>query len=240
MWPSTTKYFSPFFSYTPPPGSYVAGRVQYLTYLLRRCGRQVKAQIVGGVLRVGDEDRPVVRVDHPAVVSGHVLLELGLVEVAGILAQSLGDLVVDDVHPPDRVDADHRWQRHHPHVRLGGHDLRHDLAYLIVHQREPAPAGCGAVGLKRALGGLERGHWASSFGTSRLSADRIPANRLLAASMPSSKRGGLASGCDHSGCSVRPAAIARGVHTDSHSRRILLLWSANSRSLVSSSNIACV
>src|SRR5215472_9669263 len=234
MWPSTTKYFSPFFSYTlpsahygaplrhrlssslvprssvqaaprpsarPASGSYVAGRVQCLTYLLRRCGRQVKAQIVGGVLRVGDEDSPVVGVDHPAVVRGHVLLELGLVEVAGILAEGLGDLVVDDVHPPDRVDADHRWQRHHPHVRLGGHHLRHDLAYLVVHQREPAPAGCGAVGLERALGGLERGHWASSFGTSRLSADRIPANRLLAASRPSSKRGGLASGCDHSGWS---------------------------------------
>src|SRR5258708_31524259 len=236
MWPSTTKYFSPFFWYTMPP----CRPIRCSPTSLRRSGRQVRAEIVRGVLGVGDEDCPVVGVDHPAVVRGHVLLEFRLVEIAGILAQGLGDLVVDDLHPPGRVDADHRWQRHHPHVRLGGHDLRYDLAYLVVHQREAAPAGRGAVGLERALGGLERGHWASSFVASRLSAVTIPVKRLLAASRPSSKRGGLASGCDHTGWSVRAAEIARGTQVASHRCMIALLWSANSRSSVSSSNMAVV
>src|SRR5258708_16020980 len=203
MWPSPAKYFSPFFWYTMPP----CRPSQCSPTSLRRSGRQVKAEIVRGVLRVGDEDCPVVGVDHPAVVRGHVFLELRLIEIAGILAQGLGDLVVDDLHTPGRVDADHRWQRHHPHVRLGGHDLRYDLAYLAVHHGQPASAGCGVVRLERALGGLEPRYWASSFGTSGLSADRIPANRLLAASRPSSKRGGLASGCAHSGWGVRAPEI---------------------------------
>src|SRR5258708_4256263 len=238
MWPSTTKYFSPFFSYTLSPDVLAESRASPTS--LRRCGREVKAEIVRGVLRVGDEDSPVVGVDHPAVVGGHVLLELGLVERAGLLTQGLGDLVVDDLHGPDRVDADHRWQRHHPHVRLGGHDLRYDLAYLIVHQREAAPAGRGAVGLERALGGLECGHWDSSFGASRLSAVTIPVKRLLAASRPSSKRGGLASGCDHTGWSVRAAEIARGTQVASHCCMIALLWSANSPSSVRTPNLAAV
>src|SRR4051812_48379977 len=72
MWLSTTKYFSPFFSYTTTP-------------LLGN--GQVEPKVFGGVLGIGDQDRPVVGVDHAAVVRRHVLLELGLVEVARLLAQ---------------------------------------------------------------------------------------------------------------------------------------------------------
>ena len=169
------------------------------------CG-QVEAEVLGRVLGIGEQDRPVVGVDHPAVVRRHVLLELGLVEVAGLLAERLGDLVVDDVHPADRVDPDHRRQRRHGHVVLVTHHLGDDRADLVVHQREAAPVGRGAVGLERALVDcLERGHCANSFGSSRPSEARMPLNRLLTRSRPSSNRGGFASGCDHSGCSVRAA-----------------------------------
>src|SRR6266487_4370888 len=157
---------------------------------------------------------------------GHVLLELRLVEEAGLLAE--------------RVDPDHGWQRRHRHVGLGAHDLRHHLADLIVHEGETTPVGRGVIGLERAFRRRERGHCANSFGVSRLRSARMPLNRCLAASRPSSKRGGFASGCDHSGCSVLAAVIARGTQADSHCWRSALLWSANSRSLVSSSNIAMV
>src|SRR6266704_1672210 len=103
MWLSTTKYFSPSFSYTVPP----CWRIRPAPTWLRRCGRQVKAQILRGILRVGEEQRPVVQVDHPAVVRRHVLLELGGVEEAGFLAESLGDLVVVDLHVPGAVHAHH-------------------------------------------------------------------------------------------------------------------------------------
>src|SRR5215813_1641262 len=237
MWPSTTKYFSPFFSYTVSPPCQAVSRP---AASLRRHRLEVEAEVVRGVLRVGEHDRPVVGVDHPAVVGGHVLLELGLVERAGLLAQRLGDLVVDDLHPADRVDPDHGRQVRHLHVGLRPHDHGDHRAYLVVHQGEAAPVGRGAVGLERALRRLERGHCANSFGTSRLSAVTIPVKRLLAASRPSSNRGGLASGCDHSGCIVRAAARARGTQVASQSAMIALLWSANSRSSVSSSNMAVV
>src|SRR5260370_16700368 len=116
MWPSTTKYFSPFFSYTLSPDVLAESRASPTS--LRRCGREVKAEIVRGVLRVGDEDSPVVGVDHPAVVGGHVLLELGLVERAGLLTQVLADLFVDTLHAPHPVDADPLCHRLHPHSRL--------------------------------------------------------------------------------------------------------------------------
>src|SRR5580693_4625496 len=102
MWLSTTKYFSPFFSYTMSPEWTDAGwgRTEcFRRVLLRR--HQVEADVFGGVLRVGEHDGPVVLMDHPAVVGGHVLLELGRVEEAGLLAERLGYLVVDDVHPAD-------------------------------------------------------------------------------------------------------------------------------------------
>src|SRR3954451_13778551 len=107
MWLSTMKYFSPSFSYKALPP----------------LGLQVEADELGGVLRIGEHDRAVVLVDHAAVVGGHVLLELGRVEVPGLLAERLGHLVVDDVHPAGRVDPDHRGQGSDPYVRLSTHDL---------------------------------------------------------------------------------------------------------------------
>ena len=92
------KYFSPSFSYTVPPqlGLVVADPL---------VGCEVESDVLGGVLGVGEHDRPVVLVDHPAVVRGHVLLELGGVEEAFLLAEGFGDLVVDEYHPATGVDA---------------------------------------------------------------------------------------------------------------------------------------
>src|SRR5262249_24489205 len=115
-----------------------------------------------------------------------------------------------------------------------GHELGHDGSDLVVHQREPGPARGRVVGLVRALGVLERGHWPSSFGVSRLRSETMPLKRLLAASSPSSKRGGLCSGWDHSGCSARAAASDRPVQVASQPFSRALLWSTNSRSAVSS------
>src|SRR5258708_27359238 len=123
MWPSTTKYFSPFFSYTLSPDVLAESRAPPTS--LRRCGREVKAEIVRGLLRVGEHDRPVVGVDHPAVVGGHVLLQLGLVERPGLLAHCLRDLVADGLHGPYRVDPGHGRQLRHPHVALRAHDRAH-------------------------------------------------------------------------------------------------------------------
>src|SRR5580693_7953134 len=132
MCESTMKYFSPSFSYKA-----FASLIGFpdLLWLIRTaarapasararagvsgsggCGREVEADVVGRVLRVGEHDGPVVLVDHPAVVRRHVLLELGRVEEAGLLAERLGDLVVDDVHPADGVDADHGRKCPHGHV----------------------------------------------------------------------------------------------------------------------------
>jgi len=66
------------------------------------------------------------------------------------------------------------------------------------------------------------------------------AKRVLAASRPSSNRPGLASGCDHSGCRVRAAEMARGTQVDIHCMISSRFWSANSRSLVSRWNIGTV
>ena len=77
-------------------------------------------------------------------------------------------------------------------------------------------------------------------GTSRCSSVRMPANRFLAASRLSSNRGGLTSVCDHSGCSLRAASMALGTHFASQPLMVALLWSANSRSVVSRPNIAVV
>src|SRR5690348_6757322 len=98
MWPSTTKYFSPFFSYTVSPPCQVSSRpvARSGAAPLRGGGGEVEAEVFRGVLRIGEHDRPVVLVDHPAVVRGHAFLELGGVEVAGLLTQGFGNVVVDD------------------------------------------------------------------------------------------------------------------------------------------------
>src|ERR1700761_8601776 len=232
MCESTMKYFSPSFSYkakrllTEFPD--LCGLIRTVARAPGRnspgrgrgdgsggCGGEVEADVLGRVLRVGEHDGPVVEVDHAAVVGRHVLLELGRVEEAWLLAEGLGDLVVDDVHPADRVDADHGRHCPHGHVRLGPHDLGDDGADLVVHQREAALVGGGVVRLERRLGGLEpwRGHSASSFGTSRCRSVTMPENRLLTASRLSSNLGGFMSVCDHRGCSLRAASMARGTQS---------------------------
>src|SRR5262249_4590436 len=119
-------------------------------------------------------------------------------------------------------------------------DLRDHRADLVVHQRDAALVRRGRVGLERALRGLERGHSASSFGVSRPRVCRMSANLALARSSPSSNRGGLASGCDHSGCRVRTASRHCATQLLSQPSMMDLLCPANSLSLVSSSNMATV
>src|SRR5580698_7318897 len=109
------KYFSPSFSYMIPPGPGSDVRRQG-TYDKKPCDRgpggrcyqqnrlahgpqgltggEVEPDVLGRVLGVREHDRPVVLVDHAAVVGRHVLLELGRVEEAGFFAEGLGDLVV--------------------------------------------------------------------------------------------------------------------------------------------------
>src|ERR1700751_4418872 len=264
MCESTMKYFSPFFSYKAQrlltersrslcrsvPGDARPALTGFSSLLFARqqcsgsarSGGQIEAGVLGPLLRVGEHDGAVVEVDHAAVVGRHVLLELGRVEEAGLLAEGLGDLVVDDVHPPDGVDPHHGWQGGHGHVRLGRHDRGDHFADLVVHQREAAPARRGVVRLERGRCGLELlcGHWASSFGTSRCRSVTMPENRLLAASRPSSNLGGFMSVCDHSGCSLRAASMARDTQSVRQPRMMVLFWSANSRAVVSRPNIAVV
>src|SRR5882757_661131 len=226
--PSTTKYFTPSLTYTlPPTGSSGAGH-------------EIEVEVFGGVLGIGEHDGPVVLVDHAPVVGGHALLELGRVEPTLFLAGGLVDLAVHEVHAADRVDPDHRVQRQHGDVALGGHHLGHDRADLVVHQGEAAHVGRGVVLLVRALGRLEHSHWPSSFGGVSSRSDRIALNRLLARSRPSSKRGGLASGCDHSGCSVRAAWMQRGTQVSSHCCISLRFSAPNCLSVTSRWNIGLV
>src|SRR6266511_574898 len=85
---STMKYFSPFFSYmtsslvfrligmSSGPGAACPGPERRVV-LVRG---QVEADVLGGVLGAGEQDRLVVEVDHPAVVGGADLLEDRAVE----------------------------------------------------------------------------------------------------------------------------------------------------------------
>src|SRR6185312_444408 len=202
--------------------------------LLGDLGREHVADELGRFLEVAEHDGPVVHVDHLAVVRGHVLLELRRVVEAGLLAEGLGDVVVDEVHPADAVDADHRRQVGDGDVVLAVHDLGNDDPDLVVHQRHACLAGRGVVSLVGAFGRLEGpGHLISSSGVWSPRSDTIPAKRLLARSRESSKRGGLASGWLQSGCSARAASRHSGTQSESHPCISCLLWSANSLSDVS-------
>src|ERR1043165_4764248 len=103
MCESTMKYFSPLCSYKAPPWDNRSKRKTAISVRTRaapgclerrsrarssplRPGGQVEAEVVGRVFRVGEHDRLVVEVDHPAVVRRHVLLELGRVEVPRLIA----------------------------------------------------------------------------------------------------------------------------------------------------------
>src|SRR4029453_12059478 len=241
MWVSTTKYFSPFFSYI----CFLLSSVCPARFDRLALGggprRQIESEEVRRVFGIGEHDRPVVLVDHAAVVGRHVLLELVGVECA-LLAEGFVNLGVDDVHTIRRIDSDHRGEVHHGDVRLGLHHLCDNGPHLVVHQGESAPVRCGVVGLEWARDRCFQvgGHRVNSFGSPRPSWDSMPLNRDLALSRPPSKRGGLHSGWDHSGWSVRAAEMARGTQAWSHWSRRALLWSANSRSFVSSANMGMV
>src|SRR6266536_4463570 len=111
---STMKYFSPFFSYmtsslvfrligmSSGPGAAVPRTGAAWVVLVRG---QVEADVLGGVLGTGEQDRLVVEVDHPAVVGGADLLEDRAVELR---AERVGQLGVVEVEQADAVDADHR------------------------------------------------------------------------------------------------------------------------------------
>src|SRR3954453_4741412 len=194
--------------------------------------REVESQVLGGVLGVGEHDRPVVLVHHPPVVGGHALLEVGRGERARLLAEGLGEFVVDEVGPGFGVHADHRRQVRDGHACLVLHDVGDHVTDLVVHQGDAGTVGRGLVDrAERARCG--GGHWASSFGVSRPRSVRIPANRFLACSSESSKRGGRWSGVDQSGCIVRAAARTRGTQAESQPSMSCRLWSANSRSCTS-------
>src|SRR3954451_10634860 len=82
---------------------------------------EVEADVLGGVLGIGEHDRAVVLVDHAAVVGRHALLEVGGAERPLLLAERLGELVVEEVHPGVGVDADHRRQVGHRDAGLVAH-----------------------------------------------------------------------------------------------------------------------
>src|SRR5215212_10187258 len=82
----------------PPAGRGCAGPAARDRGSAGRGGQaEVEAEVLGRVLGVGEHDRPVVLVDHPAVVGRHALLEVGRGERPGLLAECLGQLVVDEV-----------------------------------------------------------------------------------------------------------------------------------------------
>src|SRR5882757_4239615 len=94
MCESTMKYCSPSFSYMVP-----SPRLE---------GLEVEAEVLGRVLRIGEEQDAVVEYDHAAVVRRHDLLEVVLAEL--VPAQGLGDLGEVEIDLAFAVDADHRRQ----------------------------------------------------------------------------------------------------------------------------------
>src|SRR3981081_2257860 len=93
IWPSTMKYRSPSFSYTAD--SLLSDRLK------------IEAEVVGGVLRVGEEQRPVVEIDHAPVVGGHDFLEIGLGEFAFPVAERLTELIEVELDGSPGIDPDH-------------------------------------------------------------------------------------------------------------------------------------
>ncbi len=87
---------------------------------------------------------------------------------------------------------------------------------------------------------FERGHWVSSFGSLQAELGEDAAEAALGTVQPVLESRRLGVGLRPQRLQLRAAAIARGTQVDSQPCMIALLWSANSRSLVSSSNIALV
>src|SRR4051795_5091491 len=127
-WLSKMKYFSPSDSYMQ---------------LLLLNGLEVEVDVLGRVLRVGEQQHAIVEHNHTPVVRAHDLLEVVVAEV--LPAERLRDLLVVEVDPVDAVDADHRRQLGDDDVLLALHHRSDHVADLVVHQRHARPVRRGAV-----------------------------------------------------------------------------------------------
>src|SRR3984893_9768416 len=92
---------------------------------------EIEAEVLGRVLRVREEEDPVVQHHHAAVVRGHHLLEVVSAELP---AEGLAKLVEVEVDLADAVDADHRGELADRDPLLAGHDVGDGVAALVVHQ----------------------------------------------------------------------------------------------------------
>src|SRR3954453_11403411 len=162
--PSTTKYWRPSFSYMH-------------RLLLDRL--EVEVDVLGCVLRVGEQQHAIVEHNHTPVVGAHDLLEVVVAEV--LPAQRLRDLLVVEVDLVDAVDADHRRQLGDDDVLLVAHDVGDDVADLVVHQRHARLVGGRVVR-------SELGHAATSVGAPRPSAPVTSVKRPRERSKESSNR----------------------------------------------------
>src|SRR3954453_24138331 len=97
--PSTTKYWRPSFSY-----------MQLL--LLDRL--EVEVDVLGCVLRVGEQQHAIVEHHHTPVVGAHDLLEVVVAEV--VPAERFRDLLVVEVDLVHAVNTDHGRQLRDGHI----------------------------------------------------------------------------------------------------------------------------
>src|SRR5215210_1831372 len=194
VWPSTMKYCSPSFSYIGVPSP---------RWLLHRL--EVEADVLGGVLRVGEQQHSVVEDDHTPIVGAHDLLEVIVAEV--VPAQRLRDLLVVEVDLVRAVDPDHRRQVGDRDALLGAHDVCDDVADLVVHQRDARHVR------RAAIRGTEATHALTSFGVSSPISSAMTCRRPRERSRESSKRTTFSETCDQMGWSWRAALIAAGAHS---------------------------
>src|SRR5579875_567597 len=215
-WLSTMKYFSPLCSYI--------GELPLAHRL------EVEADVLSRVLGIGEHDDPVVEDDHAPVVGRHDLLEVVVAEI--IPPECLGALCIVDLELADPIDANHRWHLLDGDVLLAAHDLGHDVADLVVHERDARAVGGGPVDGEATVGGAHRSR---SF-PSRLSSPSTSAKRARECSSDCSNRITFSPGCDQIGCSARPAAMERGVHSLSHPCIVARFCSPNVSSWASMPN----
>src|SRR3954454_14074688 len=185
------KYFSPLDSYMQ---------------LLLLNGLEVEVDVLGCVLRVGEQQHAIVEHNHTPVVGAHDLLEVVVAEV--LPAQCLSDLLVVEVDLVDAVDADHRRQLGDDDVLLAPHHRGDDVADLVVHQGHARLVGGRAVR-------SELGHAATSVGASRPSAPVTSVKRPRERSKESSKRTTFSDSWYQMGCRWRAGSTARGVYSSS-------------------------
>src|SRR5258708_15624148 len=222
---STMKYFSPFFSYMMC--SVIGGLGSEVD------GLQVEADVLRRVLGVGEQHGVVVEVHHPPVVGGHDLLEVVQVELG---AERVGNLVKIEGKDVVPVHADHRRELGDRDVGFARHDLRDDVAVLVVHQGD-------AAHVRRPDRGAElhfRTHQESSLGWSRSRSDNTLRSPALAASKDAENGTVRSWGCDQIGCSSCAAAMLSSTHLASQRESSSRLWSRCSGSLVSIANSARV